>query len=166
MGRSGPVVTTLTASIKILNNSEDYVYLLLFGEPSAIDDAGGHFSIVSSVTGAAYCPGPQSSPPTFRLCVGVPRVDDHLFPMQGYTEIGPGNSITVNYVFHGGGNKGTKYFLAQEMAFRVAKTSDEDAALSDQQKFKRLHFGSLTFNQVEAPLKELVTTRISFDEVK
>jgi hypothetical protein len=60
LGRAGPVVTALTASVKITNNSEDYIYLLLFGEPSAIDDAGGNWSIVFSVTGAAYCLGPQS----------------------------------------------------------------------------------------------------------
>jgi hypothetical protein len=98
--------------------------------------------------------------------VGVPRVDDHLFPLQGYTEIGPGNSITVNYVFHGGGNKGTKYSLAQEMAFRVAKSPDDDANLSDAQRLKRVRFGSLSFNQVEAPPKEVVTSRITFAEVK
>jgi hypothetical protein len=98
--------------------------------------------------------------------VGVPRVDDHLFPLQGYTEIGPGNPITVNYVFHGGGNKGTKYSLAQEMAFRVAKSPDDDANLSDAQRLKRVRFGSLSFNQVEAPPKEVVTSRITFAEVK
>lgn len=166
LGRSGPVVTALTASVKITNNSEDYIYLLLFGEPSAIDDAGGHWSIVSSVTGAAYCPGPQSNPPTYRRCVG-PRLDDvNLFPLNTYTEIGPGNSITVNYVFHGGGNKGTKYSVAQEMAFRVAKSPDDDANMSDAQKLKRTRFGSLNFNQVEAPVKEAVTSSITFAPVQ
>jgi hypothetical protein len=165
LGRSGAVTTALAASFKITNNSDSYVYLLLFGLPSAIDDAGGNFGIYD-VTGAAYCPGPQSNPPSFRLCVGIPRVDDHLFPLHGYTEIGPTNSVTVNYVFRGGGNKGTKYFLAQEIAFRVAKSPEDDAALSDQQKLKLLHFASLNFNAVEAPPKEVVISRITFGEVK
>jgi hypothetical protein len=97
LGRAGPVVTALTASVKITNKSADYIYLLLFGEPSAIDDAGGNWSIVFSVTGAAYCPGPQTNPPSYRRCVGIPRVDNYLFPLNGYTEIAPENSITVNY---------------------------------------------------------------------
>jgi hypothetical protein len=82
LGRAGPVVTALKASVKITNNSEDNIYLLLFGEPSAIDDAGGNWNTVFSVTGAAYCPGPQSNPPSYRLCMGAPRVDGHSFPLN------------------------------------------------------------------------------------
>ena len=37
---------------------------------------------------------------------GVPHVTDSLFPMQGYTDIQPGGSVTVHYQFTGGGDSG------------------------------------------------------------
>ena len=64
------------------------------------------------------------------------------------------------------GSKGVKHNLAQQIAFRVAKDPDEDAALTAEQKLKRLRIGSLNFSFVEAPLKEVVTSRITFGEVK
>jgi hypothetical protein len=101
--------------VKITNNSEAHVFILLFGEPSAFDDAGGHYSIVSAVTGVAYCRGPQTNAPVFRLCVGKPEVDNrYLFPLDGYTEIEPGQAATVHYILRGGSYDGKKYQLAKE----------------------------------------------------
>src|SRR5580698_9064192 len=94
---------TLTLAVRISNDSKDTAFILLFGEPSAFDDAGEQFSTVNAVTGAAYCPGPHTTPPTFRLCVGLPRVTDTLFPLQNYTGIEPGKSVMVQFRFSGGG---------------------------------------------------------------
>jgi hypothetical protein len=38
--------------------------------------------------------------------------------------------------------------------------------MSDAQKLKRTRFGSLNFNQVEAPVKEAVTSSITFAPVQ
>jgi hypothetical protein len=161
MGREGRV---LTLAMKITNESKDAdAFILLFGEPSAFDDAGGRWNIVQAVTGVAYCPGPITSPPTFRLCVGVPRVDaQYFFPMQGYTDIQPGGSVTVHYQFTGGGEKGERISLAHDLAYRFA-TAEKDAGMSDAQKLKALRFGSLSF---EFTQKEVVTSSIKFGDVK
>src|SRR5271166_647445 len=59
----------LSVGVKITNSGKDHAFMLLFGEPSAFDDAGGRFSIVHAVTGVAYCQGPLTNPPSTRLCV-------------------------------------------------------------------------------------------------
>jgi hypothetical protein len=159
MGREGRV---LTLAMKITNESKDAdAFILLFGEPSAFDDAGGRWNIVQAVTGVAYCPGPFTSPPTFRLCVGIPRVTETLFPMQGYTDIQPGQSVTVHYQFTGGGEKGERISLAHDLAYRFA-TAEKDAGMSDAQKLKALRFGSLSY---EFTQKEVVTSSIKFGDV-
>jgi hypothetical protein len=62
-----------------------------------------------------------TSPPTFRLCVGIPRVDNqYFFPMQGYTDIQPGQSVTVHYQFTGGGEKGERLSLALDVGRIIA----------------------------------------------
>jgi hypothetical protein len=121
--------------------SEAHVFILLFGEPSAFDDAGGHYGIISEVAGAAYCPGPQTNPPSFRLCVGKPRVDNqYLFPLDGYTEIEPGQAATVHYTLRGGGGGGKKYRnddLAQEIERSV---KEEDRRLFPSGRFVQNRF--------------------------
>ncbi|MDP9128349.1 MAG: hypothetical protein M3N08_08850 [Pseudomonadota bacterium] len=161
MGREGRV---LTLAMKITNESKDAdAFIPLYGEPSAFDDAGGRWNIVQAVTGVAYCPGPITSPPTFRLCVGVPHVDaQYFFPMQGYTDIQPGQSVTVHYQFTGGGEKGERISLAHDLAYRFA-TAEKDAAMTDAQKQKALRFGSLSY---EFTQKEVVTSSIKFGDVK
>jgi hypothetical protein len=150
--------STINVEVKITNNSEAHVFMLLFGEPSAFDDAGGHYGIIGEVAGVAYCPGPQTNPPSFRLCVGKPRVDSqYLFPLDGYTEIEPGQAATVHYTLRGGGSGGQKCRLAQEVAYRTVKEAD----LPKPPDLKSLHFGSLSFNNA-AP-GEVVTSRITFD---
>src|ERR1700733_9129649 len=48
----------LTAAVKLTNNSPAYVFVLLFGAPHAVDDAGGSFQYArGAVTGIAYCLG-------------------------------------------------------------------------------------------------------------
>lgn len=161
MGRNGRV---LTIAMKITNLSKDAeAFVLVFGEPSAFDDAGGRWNIVQGVTGMAYCPGPFTSPPSFRLCVGLPQVDkQYFFPMRGYTDIEPGQSITVHYQFTGGGETGERISLTHDLAYRFA-TTEKNAALSDAQKFNALQFGTLSFNFTQ---QEVVTSTIKFDPVK
>jgi len=154
-------------AVKLTNNSEAHVFILLFGEPSAFDDAGGHYSIITGVTGAAYCPGPQTNPPSFRLCVGKPRVDNqYFFSLDGYTEIEPGQAAIVHYILRGGGAGGNKYQLAQEIAYRVVQEAD----LGKAPDMKSLHFGSLSFNDATPgenfKQQEIVTSTIKFDAVK
>lgn len=141
---------SLTVAVKITNTGKDHAFMLLFGEPSAFDDAGGRFSIVRGVTGVAYCPGPQTNPPSTRLCVGLPRVDGNLFPLQGYTEIDPGKSVIAHFSFNGGGDKGEHISLSAEMAYRFVKEADlaQDADVPDQRKLKTLRFGTLSFEPV------------------
>jgi hypothetical protein len=140
---------TLSVGVKITNTGKDYAFILLFGEPSAFDDAGGRFGIVHAVTGVAYCPGPQTNPPSTRLCVGLPRVDDHnLFPLHGYTEIDPGKSVNAHFSFNGGGDKGERISFTAEMAYRFVKEAElaQDADVPDQRKLKALRFGTLSFD--------------------
>ena len=102
MNTKWPLHPTLTMSIKITNKGKSTAFLLLYGEPSMIDDAGGKFDI-RSVTGVAYCPGPQSNPPSIRLCVGIPRTDSNTFSPRGYTQIDPDRSITATFFAIGAG---------------------------------------------------------------
>jgi hypothetical protein len=138
----------LSVGVKITNPGKDYAFILLFGEPSAFDDAGGRFGIVHAVTGVAYCPGPGTNPPTTRLCVGLPRVDNNLFPLQGYTVIDPGKSVNAHFSFNGGGDKGERISLTVEMAYRFVKEADlaQDVDVPDQRKLKTLRFGTLSFD--------------------
>jgi hypothetical protein len=81
----------------------------------------------------------------------------YFFPLDGYTEIEPGQAATVHYTLRGGGNGGNKYRLAQEVAYRVVKEAD----LSKAPDMKSLHFGSLNFSNAEPGT--VVTSKISFD---
>ncbi len=141
----------LTATVKIANNGKDYVSLLLFGSLSAVDNAGGRFDVVRSVAGVAYCPGPQTNPPSTRLCVGIPRVEDqYLFPLRGYSEIDPGKAITIHFALSSSSpvSKGDKISLSVEMAYRLVSDLTTDADVPDKQKLKLLRFSTLSFEPV------------------
>lgn len=142
----------LTAAVKITNKGQDNVFLLLFGPISVVDDAGGRFDSVDDVTGVAYCPGPSTAPPSTRLCVGVPRVEDeNLFSLQGYTQIEPGKSIRVNFALRAmGGSTGERVSLSAEMAYRLVKEADlaKDGDVPDKQKLKSIRFSTLSFEPV------------------
>jgi hypothetical protein len=136
---------TLTMSIKITNTGKSTAFLLLFGEPSMIDDAGGLFEI-RSVSGVAYCPGPQSNPPSTRLCVGIPRVvDGVVFSPHAYTQIDPDRSITATFFGIGTSNTGTNLIFSEDIAYRLVNDPTKDADLSDAGKLKQLQFGTLSF---------------------
>jgi len=59
LGRKGYGVT---AAFKIANKGQDHVFLLPFGAPSAIDDAGVRFDVMQAVNGVAFCRGPAVNP--------------------------------------------------------------------------------------------------------
>jgi len=120
-----------------------------------------------SITGVAYCPGPDTNPPSFRLCVGVPRMNESkFFPLQGYTDIEPGKSVMVHFELNGGAasvGNGERFSLAQEIAYRFADF-DKDAGAPQAEKLKTLHFGTFSFTGVR-PLTPDVKTSITFDKV-
>ena len=152
LGRGKGSRPVLTAAVKITNKGQDNVFLLLFGPVSAVDDAGGRFDSVEDITGVAYCPGPQTNPPSTRRCVGIPQVDDqYLFSLQGYTQIEPGKSIRVNFALTAmNGSKGDRVSLSVEMAYRLVKAADlaKDADVPDKQKLKSVRFSTLSFEPV------------------
>src|ERR1035438_8759323 len=55
LGRQG---YGLTAAVKIANKAQDHVFVLLFGAPSAVDDAGVRFDVMQAINGVAFCRGP------------------------------------------------------------------------------------------------------------
>ncbi|MGC2658192.1 MAG: hypothetical protein WA324_09585 [Bryobacteraceae bacterium] len=162
LGRTGGAVVSLTATVQLTNNSPDYVFVLLMGRPSAVDDAGGEFNETGTVGGVAYCPGTQN-PPSKTVCIGKP-LDERYPPLSpdNYTEIEPGKSAAFNISMRAThGSRGAHVFLTQEIAYRRVKESDleKDAGLSDAQKLKSVRSGSLSFRW-EQGLKEAVTSFI------
>ena len=75
-----PVVT---AAVQITNAGKNYVRLMFYDAPSAIDDTGVKFDgdVSGGVSGAAWC----RIRPAER-CIGIPEAVS-AFPLQGYTEI-------------------------------------------------------------------------------
>jgi hypothetical protein len=142
----------LSIAVKITNEagSRGDAHILMFGPTSAFDDVGNHYE-QRNITDVAYCPGPDTNPPSFRLCVGVPRVDESkFFPLQSYTDIEPGKSVAVHFELMGNVQsigKGERFSLAQELAYRFADF-DEDAGTPESEKLKTLHFGTFSFTGV------------------
>jgi hypothetical protein len=62
----------LSIAVRITNEagSRGDARILMFGPTSAFDDVGNRYE-QRNITGVAYCPGPDTNPPSFRLCVGV-----------------------------------------------------------------------------------------------
>jgi hypothetical protein len=149
MNAKWPLHPSLTMSIKITNTGKTTAFLLLYGLPSMIDDAGGQFDI-KSVTGVAYCPGPQSNPPSIRRCVGIPPTenDNSLFSPRGYTQIDPDRSITATFFAIGTSNTGTNLIFSEDIAYRVVNDTAKDADLSDAEKLKHVQLGTLSFPPV------------------
>jgi hypothetical protein len=146
---------TLTVAVRIPNGGKDNASILLFGKPAAFDDADEEFGTVNEVAGVAYCLGPESKPPTFRLCVGLPRVTDSLFPLECYTSVGSGKAVTVQFRFSGGGDKGDRVSLTQQIAYRFIADDDRshEASLADADKLKSIHIGTLEFQTAPGELK-------------
>jgi len=140
-----PKLPSLTMSIKISNKGKSTAFLLLYGEPSMIDDAGGKFDI-RTVTGVAYCPGLTGVP----LCVGIPRADsNNTFSPRGYTQIDPDRSITATFWAIGESNiTGTNLIFSENIGYRLVNDPAKDADLSDAEKLKQVQLGTLSFPPV------------------
>lgn len=140
----------VSIAVKITNEagSRGDAHILMFGTPSVFDDAGNRYTEQQNITGVAWCPGPDSNPPTFRLCVGLPRINESVFfPLQGYADIEPGKSVMAHFSVNGGRqsiDKGERFSLAQEIAYRFADF-DKDAGTPEAEKLKALHFGTFSF---------------------
>jgi hypothetical protein len=156
----------MTAAVQLTNKSADYVFVLLMGRPSAVDDAGGVFNETEAVSGVAYCSGTQN-PPSKTVCVGKP-MNQYTAPVDSYTEIEPGKSAAFNIVMRAtGGSRGEKIFLTQEVAYRVVKEADleKDTALPVREKLRTVHFGSLSFS-ASPGLTPSVHSLIYFDQTR
>jgi hypothetical protein len=153
LSRAGEI---LNVAVKISNESKDRTsaFILLYAKPSAFNDGGGTYKI-RSVNGVAYCERPD------RACISP---DLFLFPLQQYTEIEPGKSITVHFLFGGGNDKGETITLTQQIAYCFADF-DTQSKLTDDQKLNTLHYGGLSFNEVK-PLTADINSSVKFDAVK
>ena len=124
----------LTATVKITNTGKDYVFLAFTGAPSGVDDQGA--TIQGRVSGVGWCR--NASP----QCIGVPS-SYYAFPLQQYTEIDPGASVTALFTMPltttAIANK--RVSLSAEMAFRSVSDLAKDADLSDHQNFNKSAWG-------------------------
>lgn len=145
LGRSGNGHRPdLNSAIKITNAGKNTAFIMFYGEPSAIDDAGVKFDRFKSLSGVAYCTTNPSG-----LCVGLPRLDEHnLFPLRGYTEIDPGKSVTLHLTLSTNAfdSKGDQISVTAQMAYRLVADMDKDAQLTDAQQFKTVRIGTLSFD--------------------
>jgi len=133
----------LNAAIKITNTGKDTAFIMFYGAPSAFDSAGTKFENFDSLTGVAYC---GTNPPG--LCVGLPRYNEaYLFPLRGYTQIDPGRSVTLHLTLweHGLQSKGDQASVSAQMAYRIVSDLTKDADLTDEQQFKQVRIGNLSF---------------------
>jgi len=131
----------ITATVKITNTGKDYVFLLFTSAPSGVDDQGA--TIQGKVSGVGWCR--NASP----QCIGVPSTY-YAFPLQQYTEIDPGTSVTALFTMPVTTTAiaGKRVSLSAEMAFRLVSDLAKDADLSDRQKLQQVRMGNLGFDAV------------------
>jgi hypothetical protein len=131
----------ITATVKITNISKDYLFLLFTGAPSGVDDAGA--TIQGKVSGVGWCR--NASP----QCIGVPS-PYYAFPLQQYTEIDPGTSVTALFTMPltTTAIANRRVSLSAELAFRSVSDLAKDADLSDHQKLQQVRMGNLGFDAV------------------
>jgi hypothetical protein len=141
----------LSASVKISNTGEKTIYVLLAGKPTAMDEDGGQQFTFQNVTGIAFCQWDDN-----RVCVGIPDSQiGRAFPLAGYTRIDAGRSAIVVFtfgLFHADPSTSKFLTLSAEVGYRVVESEASDAELSDRQKLKTVHLGSLSFEKV--PVRE------------
>jgi TolB-like protein len=142
LGREGRIITT---AVKVTNTGQSSVFLILRGYASAIDDGGVKFegSSGDAVSGVTWCYQPLATclNPTF-------------LPLQNYTEIDPGRSITVHLKLAAPSptSKGKTISISAEIAYRLVNDLNKDGDVSDAQKVKQVRTGNMSFEP--APVKE------------
>jgi hypothetical protein len=146
LGRdSSGVRPVVTAAVKITNTGKNYVLLMIYGAPSAIDDGGVKFDgdISGGVSGIAWC---QTRPA--ERCIGIPEATS-AFALQNYTEIDPERSVTIHFKMQTPSltSKGKRVSVSAEIAYRLVSDLTKDD-VSDAQKLKQVRKGNLSFEPV------------------
>jgi hypothetical protein len=135
----------LTAAVKITNPGKDYAFLLLYDNPSAVDDAGISFigMLADAVAGVEWC---RNDPPERCFGIGNPAV---AVPVDSYTEIEPGNAITVHLrlTTSATASQGKTMSLTVKYGLRIVKQADmeKDADVSAGQKVRQVRRSSMSF---------------------
>ena len=131
----------ISAAVKITNAGQDRVSLIFTGAPSVIDDTGVEFH--GTISGVGWCRN------VARQCIGFPSAY-YAFPVQQYTQLDPGTSVTALFNLPAGGraNSSRSISLSAEMAYRVVSDPARDASLSNAQKLQQVTMGSVGFGPV------------------
>jgi len=135
----------LTAAVKITNPGKDYAFLLFYDYASAVDDAGVSFTGERSdaITGVEWC---QIGPPERCFGVGNPAL---AVPVESYTTIDPGNSITVHFrlTTTATESRGKTVSLTAKYGYRIVKEADmqKDPDLSGAEKLRQVRRTSMSF---------------------
>jgi hypothetical protein len=135
----------LTAAVKITNPGKDYAFLIFYDTPSAIDDAGVRFTgeRADAISGLEWC----KMQPTER-CFGIGNPGTQ-FPLESYTLIDPGNSVTVHFSLgtDAASSRGKTVSLAAKYGYRIVKADDmqNDADKNDAEKLRQVHRGNMSF---------------------
>jgi hypothetical protein len=132
----------ITAAVKVTNTGTNHVSLMISGTPSAVDDAGVSF-LAGTVSGVGWCRNRTAQ------CIGTTYVET-AFPLQQYTEIDPGTSVTAFFRLPvpSGGASSKRLSLSAEMAYRIVNDPTTDADLSTRKKLEQVHMGNLGFDPV------------------
>ena len=149
LGRDTSGRPTITAAVKIANTGKDYVFLMVYGSISAIDEGGVKFEPPGdAVSGIAWC---ETSPA--ERCIGIPS-GSNAFPIQQYTEIDPGKAVTAHLrlVAPTGSKSVGRVSIVTQIGYRVVKEVDiqNDDVLSDTQRIKQVRTGSISFEPIPA----------------
>jgi hypothetical protein len=136
----------LTAAVKITNPTKDYAFLLFYDQASALDDGGVNFSGERSdaITGVEWC---QAGPPERCFGIGNPAA---AVPVEQYTQIDPGNSITVHFRLLtpvATASRGKGVSLAAKYGYRIVKEADleKDPDKADAEKLRQVRRGAMSF---------------------
>jgi hypothetical protein len=138
----------LTLSVRISNKGPDTAFLLLTGEPTAIDDSGGIFKGTSAVSGIAHCAnGSWAS----SYCLGIPTKVNWTVPIQSFTQIDPNSSpgagIVANFRLYGQSD-GAEISFSADIYARFVRDMAVDDTLQEAVKYKQFRLMTVSFPPV------------------
>jgi hypothetical protein len=140
--------SNVTASMKLTNTGSSIIYLMLAGDdPVAFDSAGTKINF-RQLGGLTKCTVLSSA--QLGDCMGIiPTNQLHMVPLQTYTEIDPGASITVQFHFETSTpSRAPLISMAASLVYRVVANPQADDALTDSQKRQQLRVMNLSFQDV------------------
>jgi hypothetical protein len=138
----------VTASMKLTNTGNSVIYLMLAGDdPVAFDSAGTKINF-RQVGGLTKCN--LSSSAHLGDCMGITQGNQpNAVPLQTYTEVDPGASITVQFHFDTSTpSRAPLISMAANLVYRVVANPQADDALTDSQKRQQLRVMNLSFQDV------------------